>query len=232
MDTYKHMANYPKKTFDHAVVAVDTVLFSIVKGKLSVFLLQIKDDVFADKWTLPGGLVTMGESLEEAVERHLSGKAGVERVYFEQLYTFGKPDRDPGGWVVSVSYMALTPIVIKDTKILLERYKSSMWCDVETLPEMAYDHREIVHTGVERLRAKVGYTNIIYSLIKPEFTLSELQKVYEIVLGKRLDKRNFRKKIFSLELVKSLGKTRKGEPNRPAELYEFTSTTPVIVEVL
>ena len=232
MDTYKYMENYPKKTFDHAVVAVDVVLFSVVKEKLSVFLLQIKDGVFADKWTLPGGLVTKGESLEEAVERHLSGKAGVGKVYFEQLYTFGKPDRDPGGWVVSVSYMALTPIVINDTKILLNRYKGSMWCDVETLPEMAYDHKEIVNTGVERLRAKVGYTNIIYSLIKPEFTLSELQKVYEIVLGKKLDKRNFRKKIFSLELVKSLGKTRKGEPNRPAELYEFTSTTPVIAEVL
>lgn len=218
----KRIENYPQKSFDHAVVAVDLVIFNVIKGKLMVLLLELKEDPFKGKWALPGGLVTQQESLEDAVKRHMKNRVGKIDAHFEQLYTFGDPQRDPRGWVVSVAYMALISSAEFEPKTT-KRYKRIDWKSVGNLPPLAYDHEKIINTAVERLRNKVAYTNIIKELMPSEFTLTELQEMYELILGEKLDKRNFRKKILALEILDKLDKKKQGTPMRPAQLYRFKS---------
>jgi len=182
-------------------------------------------------WAIPGGLVKSNESVEQAAKRHLSVKTGVHDVYLEQLYTFGDIQRDPYGRVVSVAYFALIPnsgVTLKTT----EKYTDIMWISIKKLPRLAYDHKEIIRVAVQRLKAKLGYTTISYSLLPKEFTLSELQNVYEIILGKNLDKRNFRRKILERGLVQTTGKVRRGEASRPAALFAFKKRIPQLVELL
>jgi 8-oxo-dGTP diphosphatase len=220
-----------RKKYKFAVMAVDVVIFTIKEGELMALLIQMKKKPFSGMWAAPGGLIKGTESLDNAAKRLLLEKAGVKNVYLEQLYAFGEPNRDPFGRVVSVAYFALIPsrgIILKTTK----DYVDVRWFPVKKLPKMAYDHKEIVEKAVRRLQAKLGYTNIAYSLLPKEFALTELQKTYEIILGKEMDKRNFRKKIFSLKLVKKTAKKQQGEANRPANLYKFIDRKPKIVEIL
>jgi len=216
----KLIKNYPQKSFDHAVTAVDVVLFTVSENNLKVLLLKLKEKPFEQMWALPGGLVTKDETLLAAAHRHLKTKLDIkESAHIEQLYTFGDPNRDPNGWVVSVAYMAL----VQNDKINprhSDRYGSVQWYPVTNLPKLAYDHNEIIKTALERLQAKATYTNIIYTLMPKEFTLTNLQNMYETILNKKIDKRNFRKKIISLNILKNL---RRKSPisNRPAELYSF-----------
>src|SRR5258708_3732 len=189
------LVNYPKKNFSHAAVAIDVVLLRLFKGKLQVLLLELEEEPFIGKWALPGGLVTHKESLDKAAFRHLKNKINLkDKIFIEQLYSFGNPKRDPLGWVVSVAYLGLVNkegLGLKPAK----RYKAIRWFDVSSLSSLAYDHEMIVKTAVKRLVSKTEYTNIIQFLMKEEFTLSQLQKAYEVVLSEKLDKRNFRKKI-------------------------------------
>lgn len=220
----KKIKSYPKKTFEHAVAAVDVVLFTVSENALKVLLLNLKEEPFNGSWALPGGLVAKGETLEAAVARHLKNKVGVTNVHMEQLYTFGDPKRDPAGWVVSVAYLALVQ-GDKISPVHSERYEGVEWHEVKKLPSLAYDHKLIIQTGVERLQGKLEYTNIIYSLMPKEFTLTDLQTKYEVIMDKKLDKRNFRKKILSLNIVKKLNKKSQTESTRPAELFSFTDRT-------
>jgi 8-oxo-dGTP diphosphatase len=217
----KIIKKYPKKTFEHAVVAVDVVLFRFYKNELQVLLLELQENSFTNKWALPGGLVIDRENLEQSAERHLKNKTSLSKnIYLEQLYSFGNPTRDPLGWVVSVSYLGLT----NDLNLKLKttsRYKSLNWFSIKKLPSLAYDHQLIIETAVKRLTSKIEYTNIIRFLMKTEFTMSELRSTYEYLLGKHLDKRNFTKKILSLKILKSLPKIKKGEQHRPSRLYSF-----------
>lgn len=221
----KEIKNYPKKTFDHAVAAVDVVLLRLHKKELQVLLLELKEEPFAGKWALPGGLVTHRENLDKAALRHLENKINLKNeIFLEQLYSFGDPKRDPLGWVVSVAYLGLTNkpgLRLKAAK----RYKSLKWINISSLSKfiLAYDHEKIVKTAVKRLISKINYTNIIQYLVKEEFTLTQLQKAYELLLNKELDKRNFRKKILSTRMVKALSKSKKAKTKRPAMLYSFTS---------
>lgn len=224
------MANIPKK-YDFAVIATDVVIFSVINNELNVLLIKMKKQPYTQHWALPGGLVKPEEDLDNAANRILNDKAGLSQVYLEQLYTFGRVNRDPFGRVVSVAYFALIPhnkAKIKTT----EEYAGIQWFPIKKLPLLAYDHKEIVTVAVERLQAKLEYTNIVYGLLPEEFTLSELQYMYEIVLDRRLDKRNFRKKIISLKLVKKLNRKKHDGPNRPAELYKFVDRQPHIVEII
>ena len=216
----QQIKDYPQKSYDHAVVAVDVVIFSVVNSKLNVLLLKLKEEPFANKWALPGGLVTKNESLIEAVKRHMKNRVGTENVHVEQLYTFGDPNRDPKGWVVSVAYMALVPSTAFRLQTT-ERYKSIDWQDARTLPDMAYDHKVIIETAVNRLKNKISYTNMIKDLMPIEFTLTQLQEMYELILEKPLDKRNFRKKILALGILTKLQKMKNDTPMRPAQLYSF-----------
>jgi 8-oxo-dGTP diphosphatase len=215
----------------HAVIATDVVIFTILAGVLKVLLIAMKKHPYEKHWALPGGLVGGGEGLEDAAFRHLFDKTGVREVYLEQLATFGEPKRDPFGRVVSVAYMAL--LSASDLRLKTTNdYAGVAWFPVSKVPSLAYDHKVILHTAHERLKGKLAYTNIAYGLLPKEFTLSELQSTYEIILGHALDKRNFRKKLLALNLVASTKKHRREGAHRPAELYRFTRRIPTMVEVL
>lgn len=214
----------------HPWVAVDVVIFTIDEGALKALLIKIKQGPFAGMWAFPGGLVVVGEPLEEAARRELYEKTGVKDIYLEQLYTFGDPQRDPTQHVVAVAYFALVP---HRGRFLHsgEKYAGSIWLPVRELPPLAYDHRRIAAYALKRLQAKLGYTNIVYSLLPKEFTLGEIQEIYEIILGRKLDRRNFRRRVLALGLLRPLQKKRYG-PHRPATLYTFTRRSPMNVAVL
>jgi len=218
------------ETQRHPRVAVDAVLFTIEVGVLKTLLVKIKNGPFINKWAFPGGLVHIGESLDTAARRELYEKTGVQDLYLEQLYTFGEVHRDPTAQTVAVAYFALVPPG-KHVLTRGEKYAEIDWFPVGDLPELAYDHNAMVITALQRLQAKLSYTNIVYSLLPPEFTLGELQTIYEVILDKKLDRRNFRRKILTLGLLKPLQKTRRGA-HRPAALFSFTRRSPMNVEVL
>lgn len=221
-----------KKKYKFTVVAVDVVIFNVKNQKLQVLLIKMKKHPYENFWAAPGGLVKVQESVDGAAKRHLLVKTGVENIYLEQLYTFGKKDRDPFGRVVSVAYFALVSsegLKLKTTK----EYADVKWFSVDYLPKLAYDHHQIISYAISRLRDKLGYTNIVYGLMSYEFTFLELQKTYEIILKTRLDKRNFRKKILSLKLVKKVKNKIKMEgAHRPAQLYRFAKRNPQKVKIL
>ncbi|HEV8716235.1 MAG TPA: NUDIX domain-containing protein [Candidatus Binatia bacterium] len=222
------IADYTNQT--HPRVAVDAVLFTIVEGALKALLVKIKKGPFAGRWAFPGGLVQVGESLDDAARRELYEKTGVQDLYLEQLYTFGDAQRDPTAPTVAVAYFALVP----DQGSTLrsgEKYADIGWFPVRKLPQLAYDHNAIAAYALQRLQAKLGYTNIVYSLLPREFTLAEIQEIYEVILDQRLDRRNFRRKVLALGLLRPLPKTRRGA-HRPATLYSFTRRSPMNVEVL
>jgi 8-oxo-dGTP diphosphatase len=211
-------------------VAVDAVLFTIAAGTLKALLIKIKKGPFAGRWAFPGGLVQVGESLDDAARRELYEKTGVQDLYLEQLYTFGDAQRDPTGHTVAVAYFALVPDPGR-TLHSGDKYADIDWFLVRKLPQLAYDHNAIAAYALQRLQAKLGYTNIVYSLLSREFTLAEIQEIYEVILNRKLDRRNFRRKILALGLLKPLPKTRRGA-HRPATLYTFTRRSPMNVEVL
>lgn len=220
-----------KKKYKFAVIATDIIIFTIKDDELNALLIKMKKNPFKNHWAAPGGLVKPDESVEQAAKRILKEETNLSNVYLEQLYTFGKVNRDPFGRVVSVAYFALIPEQKQSIKTS-KKYDEICWHKVNKLPQMAYDHEEMITKAYRRLKAKLGYTNIVYSLLPDMFTLSELQSIYEIILRKKLDKRNFRKKVLQIKLVRKTGKKTSGAPNRPAELYRFTSKKPSIVEVL
>src|SRR5690349_2017517 len=181
-------------------IAVDVLIFTVIAGDLKLALIRRGIEPFKGKWAIPGGFVLANETLEEAAQREVSEEAGVSGVYLEQLYTFGDPGRDPRRRIVSVAYFALAPA----DRIVLSASTDAAdvaWFSVSRLPELAFDHAEIARAGVDRLKGKLDYSGIALALLPERFRLSDLQRVYEAILGRTLDKRNFRKKILSLGLV-------------------------------
>lgn len=217
------------------IVAVDVAVFTVLDGVLHVLLAMPRGGTFAGKWALPGGRVRPEESLDEAARRELAAQTGITNVYLEQLYTFGGLLRDPARRVVSVTYVALIPHGgrFQSAEQLdgeSEKYAHLAWRRASRLPPLAYDHHAVVRTALGRLRAKLEYTNLVYTLLPRTFTLAELQSLYEAILGRALDRRNFRKKILSLGLLKRDG-VRRGA-HRPATLYAFRHRRPMMIEIL
>ncbi|MBU2590079.1 MAG: NUDIX hydrolase [Nanoarchaeota archaeon] len=201
-------------------VTVDIILFTITGETLKVLLVKRRIEPFRNMWALPGGFVGMNETLDQAARRELQEETGVKEHYLEQLYTFGNPERDPRGRVITVSYFAL--INSKDLKLKADTdVIEAKWFPINQLPELAFDHKNILDYALERLRYKLEYTTVAFQLLPQKFTLTELQKTYEIIFNKSLDKRNFRKKILSLGLIEETQETTKGA-HRPAKLYSFT----------
>lgn len=212
-------------------VAVDAAIFRVKDNVLNVLLIQMKKIPFEKMWALPGGLLEEDETTLAAATRILKTQTGVTDVFLEQLATFDDVDRDPAGRVVSVAYYALLP----DQEIQLktsDKYADVRWWPVEKLPSLAYDHKTIIKEATNRIAGKIQYTNIAWSLLPKEFTLTQLQQVYEIILGKTLDKRNFRKRIEDLELIRPTGNTRTGMAHRPAALYQFKHRKLEYVQVI
>lgn len=204
-----------------AALAVDIVCFRVREGALEILLGKIDSDTntYKGQWAHIGGLIRVTETAEQAIERLFSDKAGIDSIYKEQLYTFSTINRDPRGRVVSVAYIALTD---GDGVQDLEKARvETMWCRVSKLPKLAYDHDEITKVALERLQSKIIYTDIARHLTPKEFTLTDLQKVYESVMGEPMDKRNFRKRILALDILKDTKRTLKKGVMRPATLYTF-----------
>lgn len=213
-------------------VAVDNCIFTVVDGRLQVLLIQMRKAPFTGRWALPGGLIDDGEGLDQAAARILREQTGVRRLYLEQLHTFDGKRRDPAGRVLSVAYFSLIPPVDLELRTT-EKYEDVRFWDCDHLPGMlAYDHDAILAHARERLQWKVQTTNVMWSLLPATFTLSQLQNAYESVLERRLDKRNFRKKVLSLGLVSPSGERACHGRHRPAMLYRFESSEPSTVQVL
>jgi len=218
-------------TKQHIGVAVDNCIFTVKNGELSILLIQMTKKPFINMWALPGGLVRGREELDTAAKRILHEETNVQNIYLEQLYTFGNLTRDPFGRVVSVAYLALIPsekIILKT----LPKYADVRWWKFSELPRLAYDHNEIAIYAKQRLEWKLEYTNAAWSLLPERFTLTDLQKVYESILGRKMDKRNFRKKILSLGLLEKAGEKIARGACRPATSYRFKSRKPKIVDIL
>lgn len=201
-------------------VTVDLVIFTIAADDLQVLLIRRAQEPFKGKWALPGGFVEMDEALEKAAARELEEEVGVSAVYLEQLYTFGEPKRDPRGRVISVAYFALVD-ASHQTIRAADDAADAQWHSVFKPPKLAFDHRQILDYAVWRLRNKIEWTTVGYELLPKKFTLSELQRVYEIILQKPVDKRNFRKRILAQGQIRELNETRTDGAHRPARLYSF-----------
>jgi 8-oxo-dGTP diphosphatase len=199
--------------------AVDVVIFRVHDDALEALLVKIKHGPYRGHWAFPGGLVQSGESLDAAARRELVEKTPLRDIYLEQLYTFGDPGRNPTAHVVSTAYFALLPAAASDPQPGT-KYARAEWFDVRRLPPLAYDHDLVARVALDRLRAKIQYSNVAYGLLDRGFTLSELQHVYEVIGGRPLDRRNFRKKILDSGLLRPLRKMRRGA-HRPAALYSF-----------
>ncbi len=204
-------------------IAVDSVVFGYSKTDgISLLLIKRKYDPFKDSWALPGGFVKNGESLEQAVQRELLEESGIKVNFLEQLFTFGNPDRDPRQHVVSVSYFGLVKTAkFKKLKASTDAERAS-WFQFDQLPKLAFDHTQIVKLAIERLRSKLSYQPIGFELLDKKFPFSDLEKLYEDIIGKPIDRRNFKKKIMGFGILEKLDeKAPKTGAGRPGNLFQF-----------
>jgi len=216
--------------FKKPSVTADIVIFTIQNYELKILLVKRKIDPFKNTWALPGGFVRINESLEDAAKRELKEETGVTDVYLEQLFSFGEPKRDPRGRVITIAYMALVNsenIKLKATTDVLD----AQWFLVKKTPQLAFDHKKILDYSLKRLKWKFEYTTVSFSLLSKKFTISQIQKIYEIVFNKKFDKRNFAKKIISLNILKEEG-IKKDVSHRPPMLYSLKKNIGDIVEII
>ena len=201
-------------------LTVDCVVFGFDEGELKVLLIQRALEPFQGKWALPGGFVHVDETIDDAARRELDEETGLKNVFLEQLYTFGAVDRDPRERVISVAHYALVKLSDYEAKAATDA-ASAEWFPISKLPNLAFDHAEIVATALARLQGKVRYQPVGFELLPPKFTLSELQHLYEAILEAGLDKRNFRKKVLGFGLLMPLKETQMAGRHRPAQLFRF-----------
>src|SRR5690348_8398821 len=229
-DSPKRLRRGPVKRHARPKVAVDTVLFAIADGQVKCYLVRLRWGPAAGKWAFPGGLVREGEMLDEAARRELRQSTGLSDCYIEQLFSFGDPNRDPKAHVVSVAYMALIDQAAA-VHSCSQKYRNGQWFEASRLPDLAYDHAEIADYAMRRLKAKLEYTNIASNLLPPSFTFAQIEELYGIVLGRRLDRRNFRRRIMAMNLLQRLALERRGN-HRPAALFSFRQRSLQVIEML
>ena len=201
-------------------VAVDAVVFTVMHDEMKILLIKRKNPPFKDKYALPGGFVEKDEEFKDAVKRELLEETNVKNIFLKKIGAYGKVGRDPRGRVISIAYLAL----INSDNINLKATSdaaSAEWIDIDSLPALAFDHADIISDALKALRFDLQTTNIAFQIMPKRFTLSAMQKLYEDILHTKLDKRNFRKKIAELDLVKETGESTAGQAHRPAMLYTF-----------
>lgn len=206
--------------YELPVVTVRVVLFTILNNRLKVLLIQRRNPPCEHMWSVPGGIIHVGEDLKEAAARRLYEETLADDLYLEQLATFGAPDRDPRARVIAISFYAL----VSAGKLRLEAHSDAEnlgWYDISDLPELAFDHKDMIDMGLERMKERLQHSSIAFQLLPEKFTLTEIQRVYELILGKGLDKRNFRKKILADGLLIETGETKMEGYHRPAKLHVF-----------
>ncbi len=202
-------------------LTIDVVVLTIKDNKLQVLLIKRNKEPFKGKWAIPGGFIRLSENLDDAALRILKEKTDVEDIYLEQLYTFGDPLRYPNARVITCAYFALVKAEDVDNIFENENVEYVDWHNVYTLPDIAFDHKKIIEYSLHRTRERLEYFPIIYKLLQDKFTLTELQKTYELILNKQLDKRNFRKKILAGNMLVETDEFTKSASKRPAKLYKF-----------
>lgn len=202
-------------------VSVDAVVFGYDQEHgISLLLIKRRYEPFQKMWALPGGLVLNGESIDDAVNRELKEEAGIDVNYLEQLYTFGAPERDPRNQVISIAYFGL--VRPKDFQLSAQTDAEDVaWFPIKKLPRVAFDHKKIIDTALKRLRGKITYEPVGFELLDKEFPFSDLENLYQTLLDQDIDRRNFKKKIMSLDILEETDATLQRKAGRPARLFRF-----------
>lgn len=198
-------------------ITVDTVILTIKNNSLKVLLVKRTNEPFKGRWQIPGGFIRLSENLDQAALRILKEKTNVENIYLEQLYTFGDPLRRTDARVITCAYFAL----IREEDVEISSSADVAWHKVLELPPLAFDHKEIIEYSLKRTRERLEMCPVAYQLLNEKFTLTEMQKAYELIMDKKLDKRNFRKKALVTQGLKELDEYSKSKSKRPARLYTF-----------
>ncbi len=206
--------------YQRPALATDCVIFGFDGGELKLLLIEREKEPFKNKWALPGGFVFMEETTETCAKRILLEKAGIKNMFIEQLYTFSDIDRDPRERIISVAYFALVNKHQYELVAGRDTIKAE-WFEISNLPKLGFDHGKIVKTAIQRLKGKVSYQPIGFELLDEKFTLTQLQAVYESILGTSIDKRNFRKKILGMGLLLALEEKEKNVARKAARFYKF-----------
>ena len=212
--------------YPRPAVTVDCVVFGVdLDGDaLEVELIERAIEPFRGHWAFPGGHVDEDETLETAARRELAEETGLEDIFLEQLYSFGDPGRDPRGHTITIAYFALVKLRKHELRAATDA-SDARWFPVRDVPALAFDHARILEVAIERLRGKIRYQPIGFELLPEKFTLTEIQRLYEIVLERPLDKRNFRKKILGMGVLRELGEKQEGVAHRAPGLYSFDRET-------
>jgi 8-oxo-dGTP diphosphatase len=204
--------------YPHPAVTADVVVFTIENDDLKVLLIQRDQAPFEGEWALPGGFIEIDESLGQAAKRELKEETGVNASFLEQLYTFGRPDRDPRERIITVAYYALIPF--DQLSIAAgDDARDARLFSTDELPALAFDHDSILRIAKHRVKERLGDSFYAFQMLPKAFTIYELRRVYELFLGEVLDKRNFRKKIIALDQIEETGEKRESVRHRPARLY-------------
>lgn len=198
-------------------ITVDVVILTLKNNAIQVLLVKRLNEPFKGKWAIPGGYIQLSENLDEAAVRILKEKTNVDNIYLEQLYTFGDPNRHPNGRVITCAYFAL----VRAGDLSVVTNDELEWFKVSDLPPLAFDHKEIIEYSMKRTRERLEICPVAYQLLNEKFSLTEMQKAYELVMCKQLDKRNFRKKAVTTEGLVELDEYTKSSSKRPARLYKF-----------
>ncbi len=221
--TTRAVTRSPRAPAARPDVAVLVVIFTVRADRLEVLLIRRSAEPFRGHWALPGGLLATGEAPDDAAVRKLGDETGVTDVFLEQLYTFSDLD---GRGSIAVAYFAL--VDAQQAHLARRRAWLPAWFAVADLPPLAFDNASVIDYALQRLRAKLEYSNVAYSLLPESFTLSQLQRAYEAILARPLDKRNFRKRMLSLRVIEPTGRLAAEGRHRPAQLYAFRERHPIM----
>ncbi len=211
----KHNPDY------HNTFSIDTAIFGFDEGNLRMLLIERAEEAFIGQMALPGNLVKDDEDLDTGAARILYELTGLKDAHLEQLYTFGDVNRHPLGRVITVAYYSLIRIKKYKLQPKISFAKRAIWVSVSEIPQLAFDHNLIVEKALDRLKSKLRYKPIGFELLPEKFTLSQLQDLYESILQIPIDKRNFRKKMLSYDLLIELDEKQQGVSHRAAKLYKF-----------
>lgn len=205
----------------HSIFSVDCVIFGFDKGELKILLIERGEDPFINHLALPGNIVGEDEDLDIAAGRVLNELTGLNNIYMEQLHTFGEVGRHPQGRIITVAYFSLIKVKRHSLYPKIPFARKAEWRSFHDLPRLAFDHSVILEKAYRRLQRKLRYEPIGFELLPDKFTLTQLQQLYEVILEKNIDKRNFRKKILSYDLITESGEKQKNVSHRAARLYRF-----------
>jgi 8-oxo-dGTP diphosphatase len=206
--------------YERPALTTDCAVFGLDENDLKVLLIQRDIAPYEGKWALPGGFIKVGESVDNCARRELDEETGLKNIFLEQLYSFGAPERDPREHVVTVAYYALVNLIEHAPKAATDA-RNAAWFSLNDLPTLAFDHDKILSCGLERLKGKVRYQPIGFELLPEKFTLTQLQRLYEIILETTIDKRNFRKKVIKLGILIETDEVEQDVSHRAARLYQF-----------